>query len=197
MILLRKPYKPIVYTSEIKTFNVYGKSFRNVTAVYLSGTPYSNQTFYNPFSALPKLSAQYPGFYGVKLLPSDYQSNNTNTITFTMPSASRAGFVDVVVENPAGYGTLTQYVVKYLFPPESLTQEELRPWCFGIEVKSTDQIYSIDGDILVTIAEEDNIITMGDADSPVVPIPPETFFIITNDNEILITGTGDRIIYGT
>lgn len=197
MILLKKPYKPIVYTSEIKTFNVYGKSFRNVTAVYLSGTSYVNQTFYNPFSAVPKLSAQYPGFYAVKLSPTQYQSNNINTVTFTMPSATYAGFVDVIVENPIGYGTLTQYVVKQLYPPDGLSQSELRPWCFGIEVKSTEQIYSIDGDILVTIAEEDNIITMGDADVPITPVPPETYFIITNDFEVLITDTSDRIIYGT
>jgi hypothetical protein len=112
MILLKKPYTPVVFTSASKTFNVYGRSFFRVTNVYLSGYPYENQTFYNPFSALPKLSANYPGFFGVKLSSTQYQSNNDNTVTFTMPSATRAGYVDIIVENPAGYGKLTQYVIK-------------------------------------------------------------------------------------
>ena len=135
MNFLSKPYTPVAFTSATKSFNVYGKSFFRVTNVYLSGLPYTSQTFYNPFSAVPKLSAQYPGFLGVKLLSSSYQSNNDNTITFTMPSATRAGYVDIIVQNPAGYGKLTQYVVKYLYD-NTQTQLELRPWSSGIKVLS-------------------------------------------------------------
>lgn len=135
MTFLTKPYTPVAFTSATKSFNVYGKSFFRVTNVYLSGLPYENQTFYNSFSAVPKLSANYPGFFGVKLLSSNYQSNNDNTITLTMPSATRAGYVDVIVENPAGYGKLTQYVVKYLYD-NTQTQLELRPWSSGIKVLS-------------------------------------------------------------
>lgn len=135
MTFLTKPYTPVAFTSASKSFSVYGKSFFKVTNVYLSGYPYENQTFYNPFSAVPKLSAAYPGFFGVKLLSSSYQSNNDNTITLTMPSATRAGYVDVIVENPAGYGKLTQYVVKYLYD-NSQTQLELRPWSLGVNVLS-------------------------------------------------------------
>jgi len=133
MILLKKPYTPIAFTSASPTFNVYGKSFFRVTNVYLSGHPYQNQTFYNPFSGVPKLSATYTGFFGVKLLSSAYTSNNNNTITFTMPSATRAGYVDIIVENPAGYGKLTQYVIKDVYGT-SLTQLELRPWSSGVKV---------------------------------------------------------------
>ena len=135
MNFLSKPYTPVAFTSATKSFNVYGKSFFRVTNVYLSGLPYTSQTFYNPFSAVPKLSAQYPGFLGVKLLSSSYQSNNDNTITFTMPSATRAGYVDIIVQNPAGYGKLTQYVVKYLYD-NTQTQLQLRPWSSGIKVLS-------------------------------------------------------------
>ena len=164
MTFLTKPYTPVAFTSATKSFNVYGKSFFRVTNVYLSGYPYQNQTFYNPFSAVPKLSAQYPGFFGVKLLPSSYQSNNDNTITLTMPSASRAGYVDVIVENPAGYGKLTQYVVKDLYN-NIQTQLDLRPWALGIKILSgvevplvpEGQIYTIAGDILITISG-DNIV---------------------------------------
>jgi hypothetical protein len=134
MILLKKPYTPVVFTSATKSFNVYGKSFFSVRNVYLSGFPYTNTTFYNPFSGVPRLSAAYPGFNAVKLLSSQYSSNNDNTITFTMPSAVRAGYVDIIVENEAGYGALTKYVIKELYGT-TLTQQELRPWAFGIRVQ--------------------------------------------------------------
>lgn len=163
MRLLTKPYTPVVFTSATKTFNVYGKSFMRLEAVYLSGHPYENQTFYNPFSAVPKLSATYPGFFGVKLSSTQYTTNFDNTITFTMPSATRAGYVDVIVQNPAGYGKLTQYVIKTLYSNE-LTQLQHRPWSLGIKVLSgvetgipEGQIYTIAGDILITISG-DNIV---------------------------------------
>jgi hypothetical protein len=162
MILLKKPYTPVTFTSASNSFNVYGRSFLKVTNVYLSGYPYENQTFYNPFSALPKLSAYYPGFFGIKLLSSAYISNNDNTITFIMPSATRAGYVDIIIENRAGYGTLTQYVIKEPYSGIQ-TQLELRPWSSGVKVKlpsiSENQIYTITGDILVTI-NNDNIVVI-------------------------------------
>lgn len=166
MKLLKKPYTPVAFTSASNTFNVYGKSFYKVTNVYLSGHPYENTTFFNPFSGIPKLSAHYPGFFGVKLTPNQYTSNNDNTITFTMPPALRTGYVDIIVENPAGYGCLTQYVVKYRYDEEQ-TQLELRPWSLGIKVLTgseinmpldvSGQIYTITGDILLTL-NNDNII---------------------------------------
>lgn len=134
-ISIKPPLTPVAFTSASKTFNVYGRSFYNIQAVYLSGLPYNNQTFYNPFSGVPKLSANYPGFFAVKLSSSEYTSNNENTITFTMPSAVRAGYVDVIVQNPAGYGKLTQYVIKELYAG-TLTQSQVRPWHLGIKVLS-------------------------------------------------------------
>lgn len=154
MTFLTKPYKPVVFTGESKTFNVYGKSFFRLTNVYLSGAPYTNSTFYNPFSAVPKLSAAYPGFNAVRLLSSQYQSNNDNTITFTMPSASQPGYVDVIVENPAGYGALTRYVVKYRYLGEQSLQQ-LRPWSDGIVVYLSgdkSNVLGIDGSFLVTLS---------------------------------------------
>ncbi len=166
MILLKKPYTPVVFTSATNTFSVYGKSFVKITNVYLSGAPYENTTFYNPFSSVAKLSAHYPGFFGVKLLSSTYTTNNDNTISFTMPSATLPGFVDIIVENPAGYGKLTQYVIKNLY---SGVQDlsTLRPWAHGIKVTKFEE-------------------------SQFQPL----FVIITDNNDILITDTGDTITYG-
>lgn len=169
MILFKKPYLPFTFTGESREFSVYGKSFYKVTNVYLSGLPYPESTFYNPFSAIPKLSATFPGFFGIKLSNTQYSSNNDNTITFTMPSASQGGFVDIIVENQAGYGALTRYVIKDTFNPYVSGTPEyesfvpyVRPWSRGIVVAETRNVlYSIDPGYtaLVTISGE-NIITI-------------------------------------
>jgi len=142
MILLKKPYTPSALIGETKTFNVYGKSFFNIRNVYLQGLPYIfQQTLQNPFSAVPRLSALYPAFNAIKLSPSQYISNNDNTLTFVMPSAERGGFVDIILENAAGYGVLTQYVIKDTFNPyvsgtlEYNTYEPyIRPWANGVNI---------------------------------------------------------------
>jgi len=133
MILLKKPYTLVAFTSATKKFNVYGKSFFNITNVYLSSSSFDNTTFFNPFSSIPNLSAQYPGFEGIELSSSEYTSNNENTISFTIPPATRPGFVDIIVQNPAGYGTLTQYVIKERYT-EDLSLSALRPWSPGIKI---------------------------------------------------------------
>lgn len=169
MILLKKPYLPFVLAGQTKEFSVYGKSFYQVRNVYLSGAPYPQSTLFNPFSAVPRLSALYPAFNAIKLNPNQYKSNNDNTITFVMPSASRGGFVDIVVENQAGYGTLTQYVIRETYnpyvsgtPQYNAFQPYVRPWSDGIVVAQADNtIYSLDDTytILVTISGE-NIVTI-------------------------------------
>jgi hypothetical protein len=146
MILLKKPYLPIAYIGETKTFNVYGKSFFDIKNVYLRGFPYTfQQTLFNPFSAVPRLSAYYPSFRAIKLDKSQYSTNNDNILTFTMPSADRGGFVDIIIENRAGYGALTQYVIKDTFNPYTTSdpaydayEPYVRPWSQGIKVVSED-----------------------------------------------------------
>lgn len=130
------------YTSASNTFAIYGKSFFDITNVYLSGTNDFNTTFYNPFSGVQSLSASYPGFTGVKLLSSQYSSNNDDVLTFTMPSASAPGNVDVIIENPAGYGSLTKYAFRDTFNPFLTSMSEyntfqsyLPPFLSGIEVR--------------------------------------------------------------
>lgn len=124
-----------MFTGLSASFDVYGISFRNLQAVYLSGTPLTNTTFYNPFSSIPKLSAAYPGFTGIKLLSSQFTTNFENTITIIIQPPTQIGYIDVIVQNPAGYGKLTQYVVKELYNNEQ-TQQQLRPWSSGVRVLS-------------------------------------------------------------
>ena len=135
MILLKKPYTPVTYVGLSATFNVYGKSFMQLQAVYLSGRPLSGTTLYRPFSAIPKLSAVYPSFTAYKLLSSNYSTNFDNTLTINVPPPISAGYIDVIVQNLAGYGKLTQYVVKYPYSGVQ-TQLELRPWSSGVSVLS-------------------------------------------------------------
>ena len=152
-----------------RTFRVYGKSFKNVTNVYLSGAPYTQARTQNPFAYTPRLSALYPSFAAIKLLSSDYTvSEEGNYLVFTMPSATTSGVVDVIVENPAGYGSLMTYVVKELYGTQQ-TNAQLRPWSTGINVGNplnlelsaapSNQVYTINNDILVTISG-DSIVTI-------------------------------------
>lgn len=117
------------------SYNVYGRSFMRLEAVYLSGAPLSGTTLYNPFSGVPKLSAHYSEFTAYKLLSSEYTTNFDNTITINVPAPIAAGYIDVIGQNPAGYGTLTRFVIK---EPYSGTQplSTLRPWMYGINVLS-------------------------------------------------------------
>lgn len=154
-----------MFTGLSASFNVYGRSFMRLEAVYLSGAPLSGTTFYNPFSAVPKLSAHYPAFTAYKLLSSEYSTNFDNTITITVPPPVTSGYIDVIAQNPAGYGTLTQFVIKELYTG---TQElsTLRPWALGIQALSgvtailpNNEIFAINGDTLITIAG-DNIVSI-------------------------------------
>jgi hypothetical protein len=140
---------PFVYTEEIKTFTVYGKSFYNITNVYLSGDVFSETTFFNPFSSVPNLSGKFPGFTAVKLPITSFETNNDNRITFTTVSANSPGFIDVIVENEAGYGALTQYIVKI---PNSTY---IKPWSKGIKVFEPNlQLITIDEEDILTISGE-------------------------------------------
>jgi hypothetical protein len=145
-----------MFTGLSASYNVYGKSFMRLEAVYLSGAPVANTTFYNPFSAIPKLSASYQGFTAYKLLSSDFSTNFDNTITIKVPAPIASGYIDVIAQNPAGYGTLTQFVIKELYSGTQ-TQQQLRPWSDGVVVYlsgDNSNILAIDGSFLVTISGE-------------------------------------------
>jgi len=115
-------------TSASNTFKVYGKSFFNITNVYLSGDTNFNTTFFNPFSSVPRLSALYPGFSGFELPADTYLSNNNNLLTFTMPPALNGGKFDIILQNHAGYGSLKQYSIKETYNPYLPSMPEYKTW---------------------------------------------------------------------
>ena len=101
------PYTTLVSNTS-STVDLRGRSFFRVTNVYVSGLPVSaTSTFYNPFSGISTLSSFYPGFSATPV--SYFSSNNDTDITLSLPPVSSAGYLDVIVQNEAGYGTLVQY----------------------------------------------------------------------------------------
>jgi hypothetical protein len=121
------PYYTTLSTSN--TFTLYGKSFIDVTNVYVSGAPFKGlDTYYNPFSSLSSLSAHYPGFSAVQIPSTSITNIDFNSLSFVMPSAVKAGYVDVIVQNPAGYGTLVQNA-SAAYPSYPL------PWVKGILIR--------------------------------------------------------------
>jgi hypothetical protein len=141
-MIIRKPFiPPVVPTGVTKTFSVFGKSFFKIQGVFLSGNVFDDQTFFNPFSASPRLSAEYPAFSAIQLSATNYISNNNNQLVFTMPSASYEGFADVILLNEAGWGKLTHFAIKNTINPyvsgtiDYDTYEPYqRPWKDGIVV---------------------------------------------------------------
>ncbi len=84
-----------------------------------SGTPLSALDNYvgwhDPAAGNPKISAMYPGFSGLEI--TDWTAHNDNLLTFTMPAAVSAGYIDIIPFNEAGYGKLTVDAVRPTLNP--------------------------------------------------------------------------------
>lgn len=93
-------------------FNVYGgPGFQKITNVYLSGHPVNGiSVMHTPFSEVPELSGSNPPFFAVKLDKNSWTYDKISSLTFVSPSASQPGKLDVIVEGPAGYGSLIRSV---------------------------------------------------------------------------------------
>jgi hypothetical protein len=116
-----RPQVIVPYTTEVGTnqeFAVYGPGFTKINNVYLSGAPLSSiSSFYDPFSAVPTLSADFPGITAVKIDSKYWTYNKNNLVTFTMPSANIPGTLELIIEGPVGYGKLTESVKIGTFNP--------------------------------------------------------------------------------
>jgi hypothetical protein len=90
--------------------NLLGKYFIKPENVYLSASSPSMLSGIHlvaPFSAVSKLSAVYPPFYGVKIDSFNY--NGESLIDFSLPQVPyETGYLDVIVQNEAGYGKITE-----------------------------------------------------------------------------------------
>ena len=55
------------------------------------------------------MSATYPAIYALKLPASAVNIISPNTLTILIPPPSATGRFDIIVENLAGYGTITKF----------------------------------------------------------------------------------------
>lgn len=119
---------PLIKVGESKIFAIFGKSFLKTTAIYLSGNSYDNLIFFNPFSTVPKLSTQNPGFYGVLIDSTQYKLNADTSITLIVPPPVRVGNIDIVLQNEAGWGSLSHYTIKNTINPYPLNHPLRSSW---------------------------------------------------------------------
>ena len=103
-------------------FNLFGRGFKGLQNVYLSGAPFQHiSTMQNPFSGVSSLSSDYSNFFAAKLDKSMWTSNYDNSVSFVTPSAANTGRMDVILENIAGWDTLTHNVRINNFNPFETT----------------------------------------------------------------------------
>jgi len=107
-----------------RSFNVQGVMLDYVTNMYVSGSPgvYTTCTsgnssqpcisYYDPASSNALISAMYPGFSGIAIPSGSWNIQTPGLISFNLPQAVSAGYVDVIAFNEAGYGKLTEDAVR-------------------------------------------------------------------------------------
>tara|TARA_R110000824_G_scaffold8429_10_gene38234 strand:- start:11196 stop:12374 length:1179 start_codon:yes stop_codon:yes gene_type:complete len=105
---------PCVTGTEI---TVDGTWYDTLCSLYVSGTQgvFPDMTLYNPASGNSAISALYPAFSGVEI--STWTANTDSSMTFTMPQAVSAGYIDIIAFNEAGYGVLTEDAVRPTLNP--------------------------------------------------------------------------------
>jgi hypothetical protein len=100
-----------------RRITIDGTWFDTVSTLYVSGSPgvFPNISYFDPAAPNEKISALYPGFSGVEI--DSWTVHSDSEITFTMPSAVSAGYIDIIAFNEAGYGILTEDAVRPTLNP--------------------------------------------------------------------------------
>ena len=89
---------------------IYGKRFLDIRNLYVSGSNidmFENVTTFDPFSSRKlKQHLAYPSFDAI-IVP-EFEISSENIISFNLPQTPKTvGYIDVIIENEAGYGKLT------------------------------------------------------------------------------------------
>ena len=95
-------------SSNLNPVILTGKSFIQLRNLYLSGSNpniLNGVTFFNPFSADNSLYPTNPGFSALQIIDFSYTEKN---VYFDLPSLNSTGFLDILVENEAGYSILSR-----------------------------------------------------------------------------------------
>jgi len=146
-----KPYSYFVFpllSSKQNSISLNGKSFFALRNLYLSASDISaynglEYSFYNPFSAISNLADKNPGFIAT-VIPSFIQLNDSQ-IVFDIPqqifdyvsskNSSYQIYLDVIIENEAGYGLLTRDSYSYSVSSWSGFQQTQKPCINGISIE--------------------------------------------------------------
>jgi hypothetical protein len=138
------PYRAYAFDNPLSAnqikINVFGKSFYDIKNIYVSASNISmfeNFSFYNPFSAIDSLSGKYPPFNGT-IIPS-FILFNENYLSFVLPEQPKTnGFIDIILENEAGYGKITvDSRLPFLSSCSGATNIQF-PYISGFNVLSTE-----------------------------------------------------------
>ena len=136
------PYLTI--PNQIHEFTVLGDMFQFTSGVYIIPSygvyPDNMISFCNPLSGNHKLSASYPGFSGISI--ANWTIENEKAITFIMPSAIGYGVADILIQNEAGYGKISQDAKRNPpnpYPPQLVDEYNnwtayQVPWASGIQI---------------------------------------------------------------
>jgi hypothetical protein len=139
------PYKILVYIdTDLSDLNIRitGKLFLNTRNIYLSAsnqTMFNNISTYNPFltGSLTQKNS-YPSFQGIQV--NEFTIFNDKKIEFVFPELPKTtGFVDVIIENEAGYGKLTTDTRLPFISSFNGAIDIQFPWSNGIQIVSVDE----------------------------------------------------------
>lgn len=103
------PYKfklnqPALSSINLPIITIFGKNFFSINNLYISASNpnmIDGVSFFNPFSSNPL----NPSFSAVAI--SSFIQDN-NVISFNLPNIKNGGYLDVIIENEAGYGLLSR-----------------------------------------------------------------------------------------
>jgi len=126
------------YASTVPDIILTGRSFINITNVYLSSVDtrmFSISTEYiNPFYNMQNLSANNIGFSGIDVTPYANLISDQYISLGLSPVFNDTGYFDVIVQNEAGFGILTQdSIVPFVSSWKGATNIQ-RPCISGINV---------------------------------------------------------------
>lgn len=132
------PYK-ISICSNISAIDIFikGKSFLKPRKLYLSASNemmFDNIRTFDPFASGTETQKNaYPPFRGI-IVPT-FNVLDEKFLLFNFPQQPKnVGFVDVIMENEAGYGKLTKDTLLPYFSTFNGSENIQFPWISGIEI---------------------------------------------------------------
>lgn len=120
---------------------VYGKSFLQTRNLYISGSNegmFEQITYFRPFSSNSRMNAMYPAFSAV-LIPT-YTIESDKILRFAFSETPKtSGYVDIIIENEAGYGKLTIDSRTPFISSYNGATDTQNPWVNGIFFEVYDE----------------------------------------------------------